>query len=342
MTMTTSTTRFAWNEDIKVDKTEVRAQHIVELREACDDLDQRCDDHIGKGGTTRHPVVTDALEGFMSPQQKLLLQELDQQLDNHIGKGGTTRHPVVTDTVEGFMSPQQKLLLQNLDQQLGNHIGKGGLDKHPAATETSGGFITPEEKKMLNRMRSGDDTEHTFKAGMVMEWLGDINDPPAGWAVLDGKDGRPDSRGRYSIGAGGSLLTGALGGALDVPVPLPKHNHSAGGDGDLYVDMPGFSQKYYNWLPEVDPSKPKTRYNLLAGGPYYSYTTGGSNQGYTVNTPKSAGAKGVPFTDLYTWSAPIQGGSGEVYAGTEGATIRLLPPYIALVKIVKLPKATKV
>lgn len=40
MANTTATTRFAWDETIKADKTEVRAPHIIELGEACDDLDQ--------------------------------------------------------------------------------------------------------------------------------------------------------------------------------------------------------------------------------------------------------------------------------------------------------------
>ena len=260
MANTTATTRFVWNEVIEADKTEVRAPHIIELREACDDLDQRCDDHMGKGG----------------------------------------------------------------------------LDKHPAATEESGGFVTPEEKKMLNEMRSGEDTEHTFKAGMVMEWLGDVNDPPAGWAVLDGKDGRPDARGRYSIGAGDALLAGALGGALDVPVPLPRHNHSAGGGGSLFVDVPGMDYRYGS-IPRVDPKAPTTRYSLKAGGAPRSYSSGSGS----YSSQSSSVGMGFRLEDVHIWSAPIQGG-GEVYAGTEGATIRLLPPYIALVKIVKLPKATKV
>ena len=70
---TTTTTRFNWMEVLKADVTKVRLPHILELREACDDMDYRLDDHIGWGGTSRHPIVTDAIAGFMSPQQKHLL-----------------------------------------------------------------------------------------------------------------------------------------------------------------------------------------------------------------------------------------------------------------------------
>ena len=70
---TTTTTRFNWLEVLKADVTKVRLPHILELREACDDMDFRLDDHIGWGGTTRHPIVTDTIAGFMSPQQKHLL-----------------------------------------------------------------------------------------------------------------------------------------------------------------------------------------------------------------------------------------------------------------------------
>ena len=73
MPTTTNTTRFNWLEHLRADVTKVRLEHITELRDACDDMDYRLDDHIGWGGIARHPIVTDTVAGFMSPQQKHLL-----------------------------------------------------------------------------------------------------------------------------------------------------------------------------------------------------------------------------------------------------------------------------
>ena len=71
---TTPTTRFAWTEpDAKADVTKVRIIHLDELREACDDMDERLDYHVGFGGIDRHPIVTDTVAGFMSPEQKKLI-----------------------------------------------------------------------------------------------------------------------------------------------------------------------------------------------------------------------------------------------------------------------------
>ena len=68
---------FVWCEAVIPDKTEVKAIHIDELREATNDLDFRVDNHIGKGGTNRHPIVTDTTSGFMSPGMKSSLEDWD-------------------------------------------------------------------------------------------------------------------------------------------------------------------------------------------------------------------------------------------------------------------------
>jgi microcystin-dependent protein len=39
-----------------------------------------------------------------------------------------------------------------------------------------------------------------FPKGMIVIWSGDINKIPRGWALCDGRDGRPDLRGRFVIG----------------------------------------------------------------------------------------------------------------------------------------------
>ena len=40
---------------------------------------------------------------------------------------------------------------------------------------------------------------------IICIWAGAIVDIPAGWALCDGNDGRPDLRTKFVIGAGGAL-----------------------------------------------------------------------------------------------------------------------------------------
>ncbi len=59
-------------------------------------------------------------------------------------------------------------------------------------------------------------------------WSGAVEDIPAGWALCDGQDGRPDLRGRFVLGAGGTYNPGAAGGSEEVTLTvgqMPQHNH---------------------------------------------------------------------------------------------------------------------
>lgn len=47
--------------------------------------------------------------------------------------------------------------------------------------------------------------------GTIVVWSGSVEDIPAGWALCDGQDGRPDLRGRFVLGAGGTYNPGAAG-----------------------------------------------------------------------------------------------------------------------------------
>lgn len=60
-------------------------------------------------------------------------------------------------------------------------------------------------------------------------WSGAVEDIPAGWALCDGQDGRPDLRGRFVLGAGGAYNTGAAGGSEEVTLTeaqIPEHSHT--------------------------------------------------------------------------------------------------------------------
>lgn len=49
-------------------------------------------------------------------------------------------------------------------------------------------------------------------AGTIVMWSGPTNKIPRGWTVCDGKNGTPDLRDRFIVGAGGQYEAGETGG----------------------------------------------------------------------------------------------------------------------------------
>lgn len=59
----------------------------------------------------------------------------------------------------------------------------------------------------------GDTSAYLVRApvGTIVVWSGAADDIPTSWALCDGQDGRPDLRGRFVLGAGGTYNPGAAG-----------------------------------------------------------------------------------------------------------------------------------
>ena len=122
-----------------------------------------------------------------------------------------------------------------------NSNGAGSSEPHPnmppyytllyiqktSATPTD--YMTTEEvmaaiqEAMSNIPASGGVPINT-----ITIWSGAVEDIPTGWALCDGQDGRPDLRGRFVLGAGGTYNPGAAGGSEEVTLTveqMPQHNH---------------------------------------------------------------------------------------------------------------------
>lgn len=64
--------------------------------------------------------------------------------------------------------------------------------------------------------------------GTIVIWSGTAENIPAGWALCDGQDGRPDLRDRFVLGAGAVHAVGETGGSEEVTLTelqMPMHNH---------------------------------------------------------------------------------------------------------------------
>lgn len=66
--------------------------------------------------------------------------------------------------------------------------------------------------------------------GAILMWSGAVDAIPTGWALCDGRNGTPDLRDRFIVGAGGSYDVGDTGGAESVTLTvaqMPQHSHGA-------------------------------------------------------------------------------------------------------------------
>ena len=67
--------------------------------------------------------------------------------------------------------------------------------------------------------------------GCIVIWSGGADRVPAGWALCDGEEGRPDLRDRFVLGAGTVHPVGETGGEEDHVLTedeMPEHVHNAG------------------------------------------------------------------------------------------------------------------
>lgn len=109
-------------------------------------------------------------------------------------------------------------------------------------------------------------------------WSGSVDDIPIGWALCDGQDGRPDLRGRFVLGAGGTYNPGAAGGSEEVTLTvaqLAKHSHGQ------YVPASATGSTSTGYTNLVNPASTS---NPVSGRPYKDGLFGASTNANQVNT----------------------------------------------------------
>lgn len=109
-------------------------------------------------------------------------------------------------------------------------------------------------------------------------WSGSVDDIPIGWALCDGQDGRPDLRGRFVLGAGGTYNPGAAGGNEEVTLTveqLAKHSHGQ------YVPASATGSTSTGYTNLVNPASTS---NPVSGRPYKDGLFDASTNANQVNT----------------------------------------------------------
>ena len=75
-----------------------------------------------------------------------------------------------------------------------------------------------------------DEGANRIPPGLIAMWSGSVANIPSGWALCDGRNGTPDLRDRFIVGAGGSYNVGNTGGSNTVTLTrsqIPSHSHTA-------------------------------------------------------------------------------------------------------------------
>ena len=125
-----------------------------------------------------------------------------------------------------------------------------------------------------------DDRPYLVKApvGTIVVWSGTVEDIPTGWALCDGQDGRPDLRGRFVLGAGGTYNPGAAGGSEEVTLTveqLARHSHGQ------YVPASATGSTSTGYTNLVNPASTS---NPVSGRPYKDGLFDASTNANQVNT----------------------------------------------------------
>ena len=154
-------------------------------------------------------------------------------------------------------------------------------------------------------------TRNALPSGAIIDWWGDINNIPEGFVLCDGRNGTPNILGRVTVGAGGEYNPGQTGGdtvfSLSMTTgpttlttsQIPAHNHIT----TLGADSANSDRFIFG-------------------------TYGSSNLIGTVS---------VDFNNVWPMTSFVGGGGSHTHPVTASSgDAEVMPPYIALLKIMKI------
>ena len=155
-------------------------------------------------------------------------------------------------------------------------------------------------------------------SGFIGIWSGASNAIPSGWYLCNGSNGTPNLQDSFIVGAGSGYGVGATGGSSSVTLStsnLPSHNHS------FSATTSNVNLSHNHSLPDYAGGSQAQNQGIPSG----------SAQGATNYTTGSA---------LGTHTHAVSGNTGTPSTNTtdtlgESATNKNLPPYYALIYIIK-------
>lgn len=143
---------------------------------------------------------------------------------------------IIKNIAYGDLASQSKAAISNSDNYF-DEVVVGSESTYPSDTKIK-------QKECLIRVYKGSETlpratlrlmrysveASTVPQGTILSWFGQLSNIPSGFALCDGKNGTPDLRNRFIVGAGDQYKLSATGGEdkhILTINEMPSHNHDA-------------------------------------------------------------------------------------------------------------------
>ena len=107
----------------------------------------------------------------------------------------------------------------------------------------------------LNVIRTSVSLDNSVPVGSILPYNGDLDDIPENWALCDGKNGTPDLRDRFIIGAGKTYALGNTGGENNIILSktnLPKDAATNVSGSIITYFQRGNNNGQYRWANDTD------------------------------------------------------------------------------------------
>lgn len=168
--------------------------------------------------------------------------------------------------------------------------------------------------------------------GAIIMWSGAVGDIPSGWALCDGASGRPDLRGRFIVGAGGTYNPGNIGGSdtCSHTHSVPSHYH---GKGNMQITSSG-SHTHYYWDLQHHGIYGTNPQDTGAAAVLQGGTSVGLWQSYRTSEASTHTHANSSFSGNVGNTGGVNGDSSMTTGGASSTENR--PPYYALCFIIKL------
>lgn len=254
----------------------------------------------------RNAEILESLKSFGEKDQLVL----ESEAFTTYAKTGTAPVSISYFNVENYWDGKLSGTVQRIDEpalrqasvtdnQLNLIVGKSVFDRKTAAN--------PAQDEILLQAA-------VVPSGVILMWSGKDENIPNGWALCDGKEGRPDLSGRFILGKSSKDLLHDKGGSRDAAVIEHTHTGTIEAGGAHEHELKLGAPKHHNGDEANSQGWPKTGHN--------SYRTSDRGKDVTLNENTS---RSESHTHGFT-----------IHRTGENGKDKNLPPYYVLSYIIKL------
>lgn len=224
--------------------------------------------------------------------------------------------------------------IQNKPDSLGGYGIRDAAPIHSPVFQGAPLAVTAEENSNSTQLATTAFVKravnHFMPSGAIVMWGGAIANIPSAWFLCDGKNGTPDLRDRFIVGAGGAYGVKDIGGAAVVTLTegeMPAHIHTAATDSQGHHQHTGNTDMQGAHAHSYRGHVSQTRLLHSAGE--------GHDYGVPLKAPSNTEAAGQHAHNFTTHAAGEHTHHIDIKAAGGGQAHENRPPYYALCFIMK-------